>query len=100
MVRISIVGTYDWTYEKPIMWSLNKGYPVWTKPELIILPDGTKRTDSSSFTDKEWEDSGWKVVDVPNYNDETHVCYWNRVEGKWDYKDINETEYDIDPDLS
>lgn len=65
--------------------SLNEEYPLtWDEmPHRIRLSNGNTRTDKETFTEDELKDSGYVFTDIyPNYNDETHVCYWNGTE--WD----------------
>jgi hypothetical protein len=47
-------------------------------PEKILLSDGRKRTDVSSFTDEEIEDAGFTgPYEVPEYNQEYQRVLWN-----------------------
>tara|TARA_B100000508_G_scaffold120801_1_gene102115 strand:- start:200 stop:496 length:297 start_codon:yes stop_codon:yes gene_type:complete len=61
-------------------------YPVsWDDfPNRIRLSNGNTKTDKETFTEEDIKDAGYKFVDVyPNYNDETHICYWKGSTNEW-----------------
>jgi hypothetical protein len=61
---------YSYKGEGPITWD--------QLPNRIRLSNGFTRTDKETFTQDELRDAGYASVDrYPNYNDETHVCYWD-----------------------
>lgn len=46
-------------------------------PNRIRLPDGSTRTDSSTFTEAELQLAGYTIApDMPIHDTETHYCEW------------------------
>lgn len=46
-------------------------------PERLRMPDGSTRTDSSTFTEAELQLAGYAIApDMPTHNTETQYCEW------------------------
>ena len=62
-------------------------------PEKILLSDGRKRTDVSSFTDEEIEDAGFTgPYEVPEYNQEYQRVLWDSETLSFVIEDISDEE--------
>ena len=62
-------------------------------PEKILLSDGRKRTDVSSFTDEEILDAGFTgPYEVPQYNQEYQRVLWNSETLSFIVEDISDEE--------
>ena len=73
------------------MYTLNKQYPVSSRPERIRLSDGTTITDFTTFTNDNLTDAGWQVVDdKPEINELTHKVSWDGT--KWVTESLSDIE--------
>ena len=62
-------------------------------PEKILLSDGRKRTDVSSYTDEEILDVGFTgPYEVPQYNQEYQRVLWNSETLSFNVEDISDEE--------
>lgn len=62
-------------------------------PEKILLSDGRKRTDISTFTAKEIKDAGFTgPYTVPSFDQEYQRVYWNSENLSFVVEDISEEE--------
>lgn len=62
-------------------------------PEKIVLSDGRKRTDVSTFTDVEIQDAGFTgPYEVPQYNQEYQRVLWNSETLSFSLENISEEE--------
>lgn len=59
-----------------MLYSYKNEYPK-SIPERITLSNGTKRTDSSTFTEEELNDAGYKLVPNPPFVDTHQKIEWN-----------------------
>ena len=74
-------------------YSYNGKHPiVWDEiPDRIRLSNGNTKTDKETFTEEDLKDAGYVFTDIyPNYNDETHYCYWSGTE--WIIAEIDFSE--------
>lgn len=62
-------------------------------PDKLLLSDGRKRTDISSYTDEEIEDAGFTgPYTVPSFDQEYQRVYWNSENLSYTVQDIPEEE--------
>ena len=84
-------------------WSLHDQEPVDELPDRIMLSNGDTRS-LSAITEEELKDAGWREVETPQHNDETHRAEWGTNsdgEAAWVYIELTDTEkYMIRPDLA
>lgn len=71
------------------LYSYNNQYPT-KLPNRLKFPDGTTRTDSSTFTDEEIAAAGWVAVDNPPEVQHPNVLEWKGTE--WVVREPNNIE--------
>ena len=75
-----------------MLYSLNGNYPS-ELPHRIHMPDGTTRTDNSTFTDEEIAQAGYVAVNnKPAYAGDVEKVQWNSSTVSWDVLPLTEQE--------
>lgn len=72
-----------------MLYSLNRAYPS-PLPNRIRMPDGSTRTDSSTFTEAEILSAGYVAVDEPPLVPTSQFLGWSGTE--WTVRGPNEVE--------
>jgi hypothetical protein len=76
-----------------MQYSINGDYPTTILPHRIRLPNGSTKTDSTTFTDSDLVSAGiTTVADTPSYNTNTHKLVWNRENTEWNVIELDEDE--------
>lgn len=75
-----------------MLYSHNNEYPT-QLPNRIRMPDGSTRTDKSTFTDEEIAEAGYVAVgNKPAYAGDTQKVEWDITSGDWVVVALNEAE--------
>lgn len=67
-----------------------------TLPNMLYLPDGSVRTDPSTFTQEEIAEAGWVVAperpDGDSFDYRTHKVFWNTETSEYEIAPLPEDE--------
>lgn len=73
------------------LYSKNGSYPA-ALPNRLVFPDGSTRTDKTTFTDEEMQDAGWTEVAYPPTVPYPNKLDWDGENLQWIVRPPNDRE--------